>query len=69
LTALGTNGVRLNWTGTFGRGFRVERAFDLQSDSWQPIGAIGGSASGPTEFKDPEPASHPQCFYRILPSL
>jgi hypothetical protein len=61
--------VRLSWTGVFGRGYRVERSFDLQPESWQLIGAVGGSAAGATEFKDPTPATRPQGFYRILPSL
>ena len=69
LTPRGTNGVHLSWTGVPGRGYRVERAFDLQPESWEPIGAVGGSGTGPTEFTDPDPATHAQSFYKILPSL
>lgn len=69
MTALGANGMRLSWTGLFGRGYRVERAFDLSNPIWQPVGAAGGNSSGLTEFTDAEPATHPQCFYRVLPSL
>ena len=69
LTPPGTNGVRLRWTGVFGRGYRVERAYDLQPQNWQPLGAVGGNASGATEFMDSEPAPHPQGLYKILPAL
>jgi len=69
LSLPGTNGVHLQWTGVFGRGYRVERSFDLNSESWQPLGAVGGSAASPIKFLDPEPATQPQGFYRILPSL
>ena len=68
LSLQGAHGV-LSWTGVSGHGYRVERSFDLQPESWHPIGAIGGSANGPLEFTDPEPATHPQGFYRVLPSL
>jgi DNA-binding beta-propeller fold protein YncE len=66
--SLTPEGVRLTWTGVFGRGYRVERAFDLQPDSWQAIGAAGGT-EGPINFADPEPPTHVQCFYRLLPAL
>ena len=69
LTVHGTNDVRLNWTGVFGRGYRVERTFNLTADSWQPLGAVGGNPAGATEFIDAEPATHPFCAYRVLPSL
>lgn len=66
----GTNGARLSWTGVFGHGYRVERSFDLQPGTWQPVGAArSGTAGVLTEFADPEPATHPYGFYRILPSL
>jgi len=65
-----TNGTRLSWTGVFGRGYRVERSCNLPPANWQPIGAVGGSPAGVlTEFNDPEAATLPQCFYRVLPSL
>ena len=69
LTAQGTNGVRLSWAGVFGRGYRVERAFSLSTSSWQPVAAVGGNPAGYTEFIDAEPATHPQCYFRVLPSL
>ena len=65
----GTNGVRLSWAGIFGRGYRVERTFNLTTDLWQPIGAVGGKPAGYTEFIDAEPATRPLCAYRVLPSL
>ena len=66
----GANGVRLSWTGVFGHGYRVERSFNLQPESWQPIGAVGGAMGGAmTQFADPEPSMHPHGFYRVLPSL
>ena len=65
-----TNSPRLSWTGVFGRGYRVERSLELQPATWQPIGAVGGNAAGGlTEFADPEPATYPHCYYRILPAL
>ena len=70
LSFLGTNGVSLRWIGTFGRGYRVERTFDLSPGAWQPVGATGGAfADGRMQFIDAEPAGHPRCFYRILPSF
>lgn len=69
LIAHGTKGVRLSWAGVFGRGYRVERTFNLATDSWHPIGAVGGNPAGYTEFIDAEPAVRPQCSYRVLPSL
>jgi DNA-binding beta-propeller fold protein YncE len=69
LTARGTNGVRLNWTGVFGCGYRVERTFNLGDSSWRAVGAVGGNPAGTTEFIDAEPAIHPFSAYRVLPSL
>ncbi len=69
LSPRGANGVQLNWTGAFGRGYRVERTFNLATDLWQSLGAVGGNPTGVTEFIDAEPARHPFCAYRILPSL
>ena len=68
VTLPGSAGVSLTWTGIFGRGYRVERAFDLDPSSWQPLGAAGGS-DGTIQFIDPEPSTHAQCFYRLLPAL
>ena len=65
----GPDGVGLSWTGLFGRGYRIERAPDLQPGAWQSLGAVGGKVGGRTEFTDPEPATGPQGFYRVLPSL
>jgi DNA-binding beta-propeller fold protein YncE len=70
LTLRTANGPHLSWTGVFGYGYRIERSFELFPASWQPIGAVGGNPAGvPTEFTDPEPATHPRCYYRILPAL
>ena len=70
LTALGEDGVRLSWTGIFGRGYRLESSPDLVPANWLPIGAAGGKAGNAvTEFINPEPSTHPKYFYRILPSL
>ena len=70
LTLLGANGARLSWIGVFGRGYRLERSYHLDPAEWQPLGAAGGAAGGATtEFTDPEPATHSQAFYRILPAL
>lgn len=69
LSAQGMSGSILSWTGVFSHGYRVERAFSLTSPDWQSVGAVGGNPSGPTLFQDAEPATHPQCFYRILPAL
>jgi DNA-binding beta-propeller fold protein YncE len=68
VTLLGSDGVSLTWTGIFGRGYRVERAFDLDPASWEPLGAAGGTETN-LQFTDPEPATHEHCFYRLLPSL
>ncbi|MBI3414634.1 MAG: hypothetical protein HY043_04825 [Verrucomicrobia bacterium] len=70
LAVPGTNGVRLSWTGVFGRGYRVERSLDLVPARWQPIGAVGGNAGGGfIEFVDALAAKSARGFYRILPSL
>jgi hypothetical protein len=69
LSAQGMSGTSMSWTGVFSHGYRVERAFNLTSPDWQSLGAVGGNAAGPTLFQDAEPATHPQCFYRILPAL
>ena len=70
LTSLTTNGVTMSWLGIFGRGYRIERAFDLPSATWQPLGAVGGKPGNlPITFTDPEPPAHPQSFYRVLPAL
>jgi DNA-binding beta-propeller fold protein YncE len=69
LVARGMDGVRLNWTGVFGCGYRVERTFDLAGDNWQSLGAVGGNPAGSTEFIDTEPAAHPFSAYRVIPSL
>jgi DNA-binding beta-propeller fold protein YncE len=65
------DGVHLSWTGVFGRGYRVERTFDLSSGNWQPVTAgLGNAYAVPTDVVDPEPpANHAQAFYRLLPSL
>jgi hypothetical protein len=61
--------VTLRWSGRFGVGYRLERSISLTSGSWESIGAVGGRAVGPTQYVDPEPTTHSQHFYRILPSF
>lgn len=65
----GTSGVRLNWTGVFGHGYRVEKSVDPLLQTWGPVGAVGGAADGTVQFTDPEPAVRSQAFYRVLPAL
>lgn len=64
----GQDGVRLTWTGVFGRGYRVERSYNLTLGNWEPLGATGGNPNGRTEFNDPA-ATQTNVFYRVLPSL
>ncbi len=74
VTDLGLSVDKLNraiirLTGKFGFGYRLERKTSLMSDRWEPIGAVGGKTEGPTEYVDPELATHSERFYRVLPSL
>lgn len=70
LRFMGTNGVRLGWTGVFSRGYRVERSLEIAPANWQAIGAVNGNGGAAmTHFPDPEAARLPKSFYRILPSL
>ncbi len=69
-TALGTDGLHLNWSGLFGRGYRVQRTWSLSPADWQVIGASGGMPSGvPSSFVDADALGHTLGFYRLLPSL
>ncbi len=69
-TALGIDGLHLNWSGLFGRGYRVQRTWSLSPADWQPIGAASGMPTGvPSTFVDADAAGHVQGYYRLLPSL
>jgi DNA-binding beta-propeller fold protein YncE len=59
-------GLRLGWTGTWGRGYIVERTPALGMPSWQPIGAVAGTGAL-TEFLDADAASMARAFYRLTP--
>ncbi len=69
-THFGADGLRLNWSGLFGRGYLIQRTGSLVSPSWQTIGAAGGNAAGvPSDFLDPAAAGQPADFYRLAPAL
>ena len=62
----GADGLRLNWSGVFGRGYLIERPLSLQPASWDILGATGGFAGGvPSDFLDADAAAHARAFYRI----
>ena len=62
-------GVRLDWQGVAGRGYRIERSVDLQPQSWIPVGASAGQMGGACSFVD-KPTLYPHhAYYRVLPSL
>ena len=64
------NGVTLRWSGTAGRAYRIEKASDLGSPQWSPIGAAAGGAGATfTEAPGPAATQVPWAFYRVLPSL
>ncbi len=71
LSVSGSTGVRLEWTGVFGWGYRVERTAEIAVPVWSPAGAVGGRPVGvPSVFQDPDglrPVD--RGFYRLLPSL
>ena len=61
-THYGADGLRLNWTGLFGRGYLVERTLSLQPATWEIVGATGGVSS---VFLDASAAGQARAFYRI----
>ncbi len=66
------NGLLLNWSGLFTRGYRIQRTSSLLPAlvNWQTIGAAGGNAGGvPSEFLDPAATGQTADFYRLAPSL
>ena len=66
----GAEGLRLNWSGLFGRGYLVQRTSALLPANWQTIGAAAGNAGGvPSEFLDPAASGQTKDFYRLAPSL
>ena len=70
LSPFGSNSVTLNWTGVYGRGYRIERTADLVTGEWQTLGATGGNiADGHFRFIDPDFSPHSRNFYRVLPAL
>jgi hypothetical protein len=56
---------RLQFTGTPGRGYRIERSNTLLDD-WLPLGAIQDVIPA-LQFTDPAPSTNPAVFYRVLP--
>ena len=62
------DGLHLSWSGTFSRGYRVQRSPELQPPNWQTIGAAGGP-SALLEFIDPAATPLAHAFYRLAPSL
>ena len=68
--SLDADGLHLNWSGLFSRGYRVQRTWSLLPADWQDIGASGGAPTGvPSTFVDPAVTGHTIGFYRLLPSL
>ena len=66
----GADGLRLNWSGLFGRGYLVQRTPSLVPASWQTIGTAAGNAGGvPSEFLDPAATGQTKDFYRLAPAL
>ena len=66
------NGLLLNWSGLFTRGYRIQRTSSLVPAlvNWQTIGAAAGNAGGvPSEFLDPAATGQTADFYRLAPSL
>lgn len=63
------SGLRLQWTGVYGRASRIERSSSLGPGSWEPVGAVPGLPAGQlSEFTDAGALSRPSAFYRLLPS-
>ena len=66
------NGLLLNWSGLFTRGYRIQRTSSLLPAlvNWQTIGAAAGNAGGvQSEFLDPSATGQTTDFYRLAPSL
>ena len=62
--------VELEWIGTIGRGYRIERCFDLRTDLWTRLGALGGQGPGTTVRIEDKPSLYPHhAYYRVLPAL
>ena len=69
LTPLAGTGVRLQFTGEFGRGYRVQRASSMGAPDWDALGALGGGPTGTVlRFQDFPPESGAAFFYRLLPA-
>jgi WD40 repeat protein len=67
-TRVAADAVRLQWTGVFGRGYIVQRAWDSPASAWQTLGATGGDAAT-IQFADTTVAGHSAAFYRLAPAL
>jgi hypothetical protein len=64
-----STGISLRWTGVYGRGYLVQRSWDLLTPDWQVIGAGGGDVVGvPMQYLDPATAGHGTGFYRLSPA-
>ncbi|MBI1840751.1 MAG: hypothetical protein HYR88_07870, partial [Verrucomicrobia bacterium] len=62
--------VHVEWTGVFGRGYRLERCVDLRTGLWTPIGAMGGQGPASVVGILDKPALYPHhAYYRVLPAL
>jgi len=63
-------GVQLQWTGVFGRGYRVERTESLTPPVWVSVGAAPGRGDGVVSlFDEPASAMRDRGYYRLTPSL
>lgn len=60
-------GAQLEWLGAAGRGYRIERATNLQTSAWNPVNAVRGVV-GTTTFFEPSFTSNGNRFYRVLPA-
>ena len=69
VTSVGADGVRLQFTGEFGRGYRVERASSIGAPDWDSLGAVSGAPVGSVSmFQDLPPGMASAAFYRLLPA-
>ena len=62
------DGLHLHWSGLFGRGYIVERSWEILSPDWQTVGAVFGDVA-PSQFVDPATPGHLHAFYRLRPSM
>jgi hypothetical protein len=62
---LGTNGVRLNFSGIPLRHYQVQRATAIDALSWDSLATLPASTDGLGEYLDPQPPQ-PSAFYRLF---